>query len=108
MGCEPYTRPIDFHAVEYVTHSIAMTPATWPVEILLEATLDEARQHVPTVMATLDQTSDGLLMRCAVGNLGWFAHFLTGLPFSFTVLQPPELRAELQRMAERISAMARR
>jgi predicted DNA-binding transcriptional regulator YafY len=107
MGSEVYIRPADFDAVEYVNHALAMTPATWPVEILLEATLEEARQYVPSVMATLDQTAGGLLMRCSVGNLGWFAHFLAGLPFSFTVRHPPELRAELQKMAERISEMAR-
>jgi predicted DNA-binding transcriptional regulator YafY len=78
------------------------------VEILLEVALDEARQYVPSVMATLDQTAEGLLMRCSIGNLGWFAHFLAGLPFPFSVRQPPELRTELERMAERIAEMARR
>jgi hypothetical protein len=85
MGSEVYTRPIDFDAMEYVNHALAMTPATWPVEILLEATLEEARQYVLSVMATLDQTAGGLLLRCSIGNLDWFAHFLAGLPFSFTV-----------------------
>ncbi|HEV2581931.1 MAG TPA: YafY family protein [Ktedonobacteraceae bacterium] len=108
MSNETYTRPADFDAVEYVTHSLAMTPATWPVEVLLDASLEEARTYVPTVMAELEETSNGLLLRCSIGNLDWFAHFLAGLPFSMTVRQPQELRVELQRLAARIAEMANR
>jgi predicted DNA-binding transcriptional regulator YafY len=108
MNNETYMRPADFDPVEYVTRSLAMTPAAWPVEVLLEASLEEARQYIPTVMAMLEETSNGLLLRCSIGNLDWFAHFLVGLPFSIMVRQPPELRVELQQMAARIAEMANR
>lgn len=108
MGPETYTRPIDFDAVEYVTHALAMTPRTWPVEVLLDASLEEARQYISPVTANLEQTPAGLLLHCSTGNLAWFAHLLADLPFAFTVRQPPELRAELQKLAARIAELANR
>jgi predicted DNA-binding transcriptional regulator YafY len=108
IGSESYTRPADFDPVEYVTRALTMTPRTWPVEVVLEATLEDARPYIPAVMATLDQTPAGLLLRCSTGNLAWFAHVLADLPFAFTVQQPPELRAELQQMAARLAEMANR
>jgi predicted DNA-binding transcriptional regulator YafY len=108
IGGETYTRPSDFDPVEYVARSLAMTPRTWPVEVLAEATLQEARQYVPAVMATLEETSAGLVMRCSTGNLAWFARLLIELPFAYTVREPAELRAELQKIAARITEMASR
>jgi len=108
LSGESYTRPDNFDALEYVMRSLAMTPTTWSIEILLETTLEEARQYVPAVIAALDQHPDGALLRCSVNHLDWFAHFLGGLPFPFTVLHPPELRDELRRLAARIGEMANR
>ncbi len=51
---EPFERPADFDSLAYVMRSLANAPATWAVEVLLETTLDEARQRVPAAMATLD------------------------------------------------------
>jgi predicted DNA-binding transcriptional regulator YafY len=108
IGSETYTRPAGFDPLEYVSRALAMTPRTWPVEVLLETTLEEARQYIPAVMAALEQNQAGLLLRCSTGNLAWFAHILADLPFAFTVRHPPELRAELQKMAARIAEMASR
>ena len=108
IGSETYTRPAGFDPLEYVSRSLAMTPRTWPVEVLVEAKLEEARRYVPAVVATLEETPTGLVMRCSTGNLAWFAHLLTELPFAYTVRQPAELRAELQKIAARIAEMASR
>jgi predicted DNA-binding transcriptional regulator YafY len=108
MRDETYTRPDDFDALEYVMRSIVNVPATWSIEVLLETSLEEARQRVPPVIATLQQASDGILMQCSVGNLGWIAHLLAGLDCSFIVRNPPELRDELRKLAEKIAQMAER
>src|SRR2546425_11568975 len=73
---ETFERPPDFDSLAYVLRSLANTPATWEVEVLLETTLDQAQQYVPPVIATLDQAPDGVMFRCSVGHLGWLAHFL--------------------------------
>ena len=105
---ETFSRPPDFDSLAYVLRSLANTPATWEVEVLLETTLDQAQHYVPPVIATLDQVPDGIMLRCSVGHLEWMAHFLTGMQCPFIVMKPPELRDELQRLATRIAEMAAR
>src|SRR5579884_3492288 len=101
MRDETYTRPGDFDALDYVMRSIVQVPATWSIEVLLETTLEEARQRVPPVIATLEQAPEGVLLQCSVGNLGWIAHFLAGLDCSCVVRNPPELSDELRKLDEK-------
>jgi predicted DNA-binding transcriptional regulator YafY len=105
---ETFERPPDFDSLAYVLHSLANTPTTWVVEVLLETTLEEAQHSVPPVIATLEQAADGIMFRCSVGHLEWLAHFLSGLGCRFIVLRPPELREELQKLSIRIAEMAAR
>lgn len=109
MRDETFTRPLDFDCVEYVMRSLATTPATWPVEILLETTLAEAQQMISPAVAILEETNQGVMMRCSVGHLRWLAaDYLIHLDCPLTVLQPPELREELHKLAARVEAMATR
>jgi predicted DNA-binding transcriptional regulator YafY len=103
---ETYIRPSDFDSLEYVTRSIAMTPAPWLVDVLLETTLEEARKIVPPALATLEQTSGGVIFRCYVNRLEWIAHFLAGLDCPIVIRQPEELREALQKLAEKIIFLA--
>lgn len=108
MRNETYICPDGFDALGYVMRSIVNVPATWSIEVLLETTLEEARQIVPPVIATLEQAPGGVLMQCSVGHLGWIAHFLAGLECSFLVRNPPELRDELRNLSEKIAQIAAR
>ena len=109
MRDETFTRPADFDCVDYVMHSLATTPITWPVEILLETTLAEAQEVILPAVATLEETDQGVMMRCSVGNLDWLAEgLLARLEWPFIVLQPPELRTELHKLAARLEHMASR
>jgi len=107
-GQETYTQPPGFDCLAYVTRSIAMTPGDWLVDVLLETTLEEAQQIVPPALATLEQTPNGVALRCYVNRLDWIAHFLAGLNCPLVVRQPPELREALQRLAGKIAEMADR
>lgn len=109
LGKERFTRPADFDCVGYVTRSLANTPTTWMIEALLKTTLEEAQQEIPAVIASLEtapEGQDGVLLRCSVGSLSWFAYYLAGLPWPLVVLNPPELREELRHLANRVMAMA--
>jgi predicted DNA-binding transcriptional regulator YafY len=106
MGHDTYTLPPDFDCLAYVTRSIAMTPAHWLVDVLLETTLEEAQQMVPPALATLQQAPNGVVLRCYVNNLDWIAHLLAGLNCHVVVRQPTELRAALRRLAQKITEMA--
>ena len=109
MREDVFTRPLDFDCVDYVMRSLSNTPTTWPVEILLETTLTEAQQLIPPAVASLEETDQGVMMRCSVGNLGWLAEgILTRLDWPFTIVQPPELRDELRKLAARLEHMAAR
>ena len=106
---ETFTRPVDFDCVEHVMHSLSHTPTTWPVEILLETTLAEAQQFISPAVATLEETPQGVMMRCSVGHLDWLAvDLLARMDWPFIVLRPPELRDELRKVAARLEHMASR
>jgi predicted DNA-binding transcriptional regulator YafY len=108
IGQDTYTQPPGFDCLAYVTHSIAMTPGDWLVDVLLETTLEEAQQIVPPALATLEQTSSGVVLRCYVNRLEWIAHLLAGLDCPLVVRQPPELREALRQLARKITMIADR
>jgi predicted DNA-binding transcriptional regulator YafY len=108
IGQDTYTQPTGFDCLEYVTRSIAMTPGDWLVDVLLETTFEEAQQIVPPALATLEQTPNGVALRCYVNRLDWIAHLLVGLNCPLVVRQPPELREAFQQLAQKITEMAQR
>lgn len=112
LACElteqQFTPPPDFDSLAYVVRSLASAPGAWAIEVLLETTLEDARERVPAAMATLDPYGAEVLLRCYVQNLDWIAHFLVGLGTPFVVRQPPELRDALRRLAAEVAALAER
>jgi len=105
---EIFIRPVDFDCVEYVLRSLSQTPTTWQIEVLLETTLEEARSMMSPAMAMLESVPQGVMMTCSFGHLENMAHFLTGLECAFLVIQPPELRDALHKLAARVEQMASR
>jgi predicted DNA-binding transcriptional regulator YafY len=108
---ESFTPPADFDALAHVEHALATMPGALTVEVLMETTLEEARRLVPAAYATLEETSRGVLARGQAqdaGNLGELAHILAGLGCPLIVLQPPELRDELRKLAMHTAWLAER
>jgi predicted DNA-binding transcriptional regulator YafY len=112
MGLEPRTelfaRPADFDCAEYVLHSLATIPYGWPIEVLLELTLDEARRRIAPDTGTLEAVRDGVLLRTQADHLDWMARLLVQIGCPFRVVHPPELRDALREMARQIKRYARR
>jgi predicted DNA-binding transcriptional regulator YafY len=98
--------PEGFDAVAYVSRSLARTPWRHEVEVLLDLTLEQATRRLPATLAELAEAEDGTLLRMRVGSLDWTARILAGLDCSFTILQPAELRASVQKVADRLAASA--
>jgi predicted DNA-binding transcriptional regulator YafY len=98
---ETFERPANFDGLAQVERSIAQTPGPVRVEALLQMTLAEAQDRVPASLATLEETPQGILLRCQMQDLTWIAPFLAGLGCPFTVIQPDALRDELRTLAER-------
>jgi predicted DNA-binding transcriptional regulator YafY len=101
-----FAHPAGFDPLGYVQASLARTPGTWTVEVLLRTTPADARDRVSPTVATLEETAGGVLFRCAAQDLGWIARLLVSLDCPLVVRDPPELRDELRRLADRVAALA--
>lgn len=102
-----FTRPADFDAMAHVIESLAMAPGTWAVEVLLRLTLAQVSERLSPEMATLSETTEGVLLRCNVQNLDWFATVLARLECDFEIRQPAELAGAVRRLGERLVAQSR-
>lgn len=98
--------PENFDALSFLLDSIARMPGTWHVEVLLRTTMAEARILIPNDMAILEQADDGVWMRCYSNRLDWIARFLAALRCPIQIMQPPQLRDEMRRLADSIRALA--
>ena len=104
-----FVRPQGFDTPDGVLEALADMPQDrWSVEVLLETTPERAREQAPSMGVSLEETGDGVLMRCSTSDLGWMARVLASLSFPFVVRRPPELREALGQRAAEIAALAGR
>jgi predicted DNA-binding transcriptional regulator YafY len=88
----PFVTPPDFDAMTYLRESLARTPGTHEVVVLLETSLERARRDISAATALLEPDPRGVIMRCWVDDLNWVARMLLGLSFRYRILSPAELR----------------
>lgn len=103
---ERFERPVAFDALAEVERSIASRPGEWAIEVLLQTTIEEAREAVSPVVALLSETPDGVLLHGNTSDLPWMARYLAGLCFPLSVRQPSELRAALRDHAIKVAGFA--
>src|SRR5438552_9619525 len=87
-----FARPLDFDCAGYVLESLARAPFGWPIEVLLDLSLDEARRRVAPDLGTLEEVSGGVLLRTQADALEWMARLLVQIDCPFRIEHPPELR----------------
>lgn len=100
-----FTRPPEFDARETVLNQLEARYDEPQVKVLLDTSLDEAQQWISIISASLEETSNGVIMRCNTGSLDWLAMFLTSMPWPVTVHRPPELMDHLAALASRIATI---
>ena len=105
-GEQSFERPEDFDVVGQVLHSIAFIPGAKEVEVVLETSMERARQAIPEAMGSLETTEQGVLFRRSATQLEWIAHVLINLDFPVHVVHPVELRHLLREMAAKALRMA--
>ncbi|MBO0795445.1 MAG: YafY family transcriptional regulator [Ktedonobacteraceae bacterium] len=105
---ETFIRPLDFDCLAHVLASLPNTPDTWLVDVLLETSLEEARNRVPPGLAMLEPEEGGISFRCYAGNLDWIAYELTRLNVPLIIRQPSELRDAMRRLSARVAELAER
>jgi predicted DNA-binding transcriptional regulator YafY len=105
---ETFYKPLDFDCVDYVLQSLATLQWGWPIEVLLELPLAEARRRIAPDMGTLTATPRGVLLRTQSDELDFMARFLVEMGCSFRVQHPPELRDAVRALARQLNRYARR
>ncbi len=100
-----FERPQAFDSMEFVLKSISLLPGSDQIEVVLETTLERARELIPPIMGTLEPGEKGVVFRRAVSQLEWIAHMLMAFDFRVHVVQPVELKDMLREMARRALAM---
>lgn len=101
-----FDAPDDFDALQYVLRSLATVPGTYQVEIMFDCTLEQAKQAFGEQYGTLDETPEGVIFRRQTTNLQWMSHLFVAADFPVLWVNPPELVAELRKVAERINRIA--
>ncbi len=101
-----FTRPDGFDSLDAVRRALTATPREYAVVVTLATTLDEARRHIPPSLAALEEIADGVALRCSTDSPEWLARIIAGLGCDLVVHEPPELRAALRRLADRLRTMA--
>lgn len=101
-----FAPPPPFDLVEYVRNSFAAIPDRWNVEVLLDLSLAEARRRMPPGLATLEPHASGVVLRSSIHDLDWMARILVGLNCRIVILEPAELRAAFQRLAQELIDLA--
>jgi predicted DNA-binding transcriptional regulator YafY len=103
-----FSRPFNFDCAGFVLQSLARVPWGSPIEVLLEIPIAEARRRVAADLGTLEETSDGVLLRTQADALDWMARLLVQIDCPFRIQHPPELRDAVRKLAREVSRQARR
>ncbi len=104
---ETFHAPSQFDALEYLRNSIATIPSAWDVVVLFQATLEQVENRVSRDVGLLEETPDGVLLRSWADGLGWMARYLINTGLKFTVIEPPELRKEIRKVAHALLRMTK-
>jgi predicted DNA-binding transcriptional regulator YafY len=100
-GERSFERPADFDVLAHVVNSVALLPGTEQVEVLMDTSIDHARQVVPPILGTVELSENGVIFRRSASQMEWTAHFLLNLDFPVHVIKPVELRDKLRQIAAR-------
>lgn len=96
---EFFERPAGFDPLDSVLRALGSIPRRWPVEVVLQTTLEEARRWIPPEVAVLEAESEGLVLRCSTDSLSFLARLLGSIGCPLVVRHPPELKAALREYA---------
>jgi predicted DNA-binding transcriptional regulator YafY len=102
---QSFERPTDFDALQHVLGALATMPGTYPVEIVLQGSMEQVRRVLLPEAGTLEETEIGIIWRREAHELGWIAHLLLHFDFPVTIRQPRELCDMMQQLAAKAIRM---
>ena len=94
----------DFRA--YAMRQLDNWPVNWRLRIIFKASMSTVRGRIPSSLGALIETPQGVSLEWPTDDLGYAARYLVERAIPFVVKEPPELRAELRRLAAEVSAIA--
>lgn len=97
-----FERPAGFDPLAHVMQAIVTLPRKHPFELLLKADISTAQNEVFDFLGILEAHEDGVLMRGSVEDLDWLARQISIFSFDFVVIEPEELKEELQKHSEKL------
>ena len=103
---ETFTRAVDFDLQAYLREHLGKESSRWQIAVEFDAPLYTVQQKIPTGYGTLTETPSSVLFETEHGDLADVARFLVTRNLPFVVHNPPELRAKLLQIAERITQSA--
>lgn len=106
VGVEPFEPPAGLDALAAVEEHLS---EGWslPVEVLVDAPLEQVRWWVPRQLGRLEPTEDGgTRLVGTTSTPDWYAVKLAEIDAPFRVVAPPELAEEVRRLGERLRAAA--
>jgi predicted DNA-binding transcriptional regulator YafY len=101
-----FTRPEEFDARDTVLASLDDRFENPDVEILLHTTIEEAREWVSVIAATLQECDAGVVMTCNVRSVPWLAMIVATMPWQVEIRRPAALMDELRVLSARIAAIS--
>ena len=102
-----FKRPEGFDPLAYVMQAIITMPRKYSFELLLKTNMDTAQKEVFDVLGVLEVDKDGVIMRGSVEDLDWLARQISIFSFDFVVLEPEELKVELQKHSVKLANLAK-
>lgn len=94
-----FERLEDFDPLEHVLKSIALSPNTYRVELLLDTSIELAQTVFLPTDGTFEETDEGIIFRRNIAELDWLAWLVLQAPFRIRVNHPPELRQMLREIS---------
>ncbi len=103
---ERFTRNKDFDFRAYAVANLEHAAVNWRIRVLFSAPKTRVRGRINTSLGTLTESSEGVVYEWPVDDLEYGASYLmtSGLPFK--VLDPPELRESLRKLAREALSIA--
>ncbi len=96
-------------AREYVARAVSQSPYKHVARVRFAASAERVRQVIPATAGTVEALDDGSsLLTAGADHLDHLCVYLASVGEEFTVLDPPELRQVMVKLAERLGRAARR
>jgi predicted DNA-binding transcriptional regulator YafY len=96
-----FTPPDDLDALRVLEEHLS-AGWTYPVDVLVDASVDETARWLPRSLARLEPEGDRTRLRASTDNPDWYARQLAALPAPFTVLESAELRRAMTALGNRL------